>query len=125
MNVKMAVKAVRKTIERQYDGTCTVYKYEDIEDENTHLTSKQKVAVYEEQPCHLSYETLSSTEEGSGAVHVSQTTKLFCAPELIIEPGSCIVVTQAGRTEAYERSGKGAVYETHQEIPLKLAAVYA
>lgn len=125
MNVKMAVKTVRKAVESRYDGRCTIYGYKNVEDKDTHLTSQQKVIFYEEQSCHLSYETVTAAEEGSGAAKISQAAKLFCAPELVIAPGSCIVITQAGHTEMYERSGKGAVYETHQEIPLRLSEKYA
>lgn len=125
MNVKLAVKTVREAIEKHYDGICTVYEYRDVTDKETHLTGTQKVVLYEAQPCHLSYETVTAAEESGGAAQIAQAVKLFCAPELVITPGSCIVVTQAGRTETYKRSGKGPVYETHQEIPLKLAEKYA
>lgn len=55
----------------------------------------------------------------------SQIIKLFMSPEIEIKPGAKITVTQAGVTETYECSGTPAVYETHQEIILKLAGRYA
>ena len=49
-----------------------------------------------------------------------QTTTLFISPDVVIEPGSKIVVTQNGKTVAYKQSGEPALYNTHQEIILEL-----
>lgn len=115
----------RKAIESGYDGICTVYEYQSITDPETHFTSQEEVVQYENKPCHLSFESISSAQDGGGAAVISQAVKLFCAPELDIKPGSVIEVTQAGHTETYKRSGKGAVYASHQEIPLVLDDKYA
>lgn len=125
MNVQAAARAARKAIESCYDGICTIYRYKNVTDAGTCITEQKKEILYEAKPCHLSYETITSAEEGSGAAAISQAVKLFCAPELCIEPGCRIEVVQAGRTEIYERSGKGAVYSTHQEVLLKLSDQYA
>ncbi len=124
MNVQ-AIAAARKAIESCYDGICTIYQYKNDTDENTRITEQKKEILYEAKPCHLSYETITSAEDGNGTAVISQAAKLFCAPEFLIAPGCKIEITQAGRTETYERSGKGAVYSTHQEIPLKLSDKYA
>lgn len=122
---RAAARAARRAIEGMYDGICTIYEYQSVTDRETHLTHKKRVAVYEEKPCHLSYQNISSAQEGSGAAVISQAVTLFCAPELDIRPGSAIEVTQNGRTEMYKRSGKGAVYDGHQEVPLELEDSYA
>jgi hypothetical protein len=56
---------------------------------------------------------------------MSQFTILFIRPDLEINPGSIIEVTQNGRTTKYKRSGKPAVYTYHQEIRLTLYEEYA
>lgn len=122
---QVAARAVRRAIESTYKGNCTVYQYQELTEPETCLTRKKKVVLYERCPCHLSFESANAAQEGGGAALISQSVKLFCAPELNIRPGAIIEVMQNGRTEVYKRSGKGAVYASHQEIPLALADKYA
>lgn len=104
-----------------YTGRCTVYEYQSIEDPATKITaSLQEVPVLSNQPCRLSYKTITGTSQDGGAATVAQEVKLFIAPEIIIRPGSKITVTQNGVTTDYRRSGKPAVYTNHQEIILEL-----
>lgn len=77
------------------------------------VDSKQIIPIVS---CDLKTESVAKT---------SQIIKLFMSPEIEIKPGAKITVTQAGVTETYECSGTPAVYETHQEIILKLAERYA
>lgn len=121
---KTMVKA-RRAIESMYDGACTIYATEHVTDPVTHVTSPERVAQCENKPCHLSFESINSAQDGGGAAIISQAVKLFCAPDLDIKPGSVIEVTQNGRTDKYKRSGKSAVYATHQEISLVLSDKYA
>lgn len=53
-----ARQAHRKAIEQLYEDTCTVYEYKSVKDETTKLTSKKEIAVLENQPCKLSFESL-------------------------------------------------------------------
>lgn len=73
----------------------------------------------EDQPCKLSFETLTSST-GDPVATVSQSVKLFISPDVVIKAGSKIIVTQHGRTTEYSNSGVPAVYPTHQEIMLTL-----
>lgn len=114
------VNPVRKAIESLYRGRCTVYEYQSVKDPVTKITGHQEVAVLTDQPCRLSYKTISSTSPADGAAAVTQEIKLFIAPELNIKPGSKITVTQNGRTADYQSSGQPAVYTNHQEIVLEL-----
>lgn len=75
--------------------------------------------VLEDQPCKLSFETLTSSN-GDPVATVSQSVKLFISPDVVIKAGSKIIVTQHGRTTEYSNSGVPAVYPTHQEIMLTL-----
>lgn len=109
----------RKAIERLYNGTCTVTEHQEYEKDNG-STGFRDVVVLENEPCHLSFSNTSSTKEGEAAATVSQVTELFISPDVEIAPGSKITVTQNGVTTDYTRSGKAAVYSTHQQIVLEL-----
>lgn len=118
--VQAAIKAARKALESTYEGVLTVSEYHKVIDEKTKLTNLSKVVVLKNQPCRLSFESLSSAVQSESAAMVAQTIKLFIPPEITIKPGSKITVTQAGVTTDYTYSGVPAVYQTHQEILLDL-----
>lgn len=116
----------RATIEKLYEDVCTVFILEDYKDPITKITKKQERALFENQPCRLSFKNLSTTVKTEGPAEVVQVTKLFIAPELEIPAGSKIVVTQkSGRATEFSYSGVPAVYPSHQEIILKLFEEYA
>lgn len=118
--IRAAIKAARKAIESTYEGILTVTEHRRVTDENTKLTDYRDVVVLENQSCHLSFETLNSAVQSESAAAVTQTTKLFVSPDVVIKAGSKITVTQAGVTTDYTYSGIPAVYDTHQEIILEL-----
>lgn len=110
----------RKAIESLYDGTCTITEHRKIKKANK-STGFEDVMVLENQPCRLSYKTITNTNSTeSGASTLSQIIKLFLAPEIEVTPGSKVTVTQKGVTTDYKSSGKPAIYSTHQEIVLEL-----
>lgn len=115
-----ARESARKAIESTYEGVCSIVEYGDILDEQTKITSQGEIVVLEGQPCKLSFETISTANQSNTAASVSQRTKLFVSPEIIVDPGSKIVVTQNGVTTEYSASGEPAVYFSHQEIILEL-----
>lgn len=101
-------------------GKCTIYEYQNVTHPNTYQTTQKLVPVLTDEPCRLSYNHEQATNIQSGAAVVSQSITLFIRPDLIIDPGSVIEITQHDRTEKYKRSGKPAVYTNHQEIILQL-----
>lgn len=105
---------------RLWTGRATVYEYQDIVDPKTHQTTQQEVAVLQDEPCRMSYNYEQSTNMANGAAVVSQSIKLFIRPDLTINPGSVIEITQHGVTCKYKGSGQPAVYCNHQEIILEL-----
>lgn len=119
-NIRAAARAARRAIEGTYEGVVTVTEHQKVTDEKTKLINYHDVTVIENQPCHLSFETLKSAVQSESAAAVTQTIKLFVSPDVVIKPGSKITVTQAGITTDYTCSGIPAVYETHQEIILEL-----
>ena len=115
-----AKRQARKAIESMYDGVCTISNYQNIEDPITFVTELNEVEVIKDQPCRLSYSSVPSTTQTDTVNAVSQSIKLFIAPEVNIPAGSKIVVTQNGRTTVYKNSGQPAIYSTHQEVNLEL-----
>lgn len=105
---------------RLWTGRATIYEYEDTTDPITHQTTQREVAVLIDEPCRLSYNYEQSTNIQSGAAVVSQSITLFIRPDLKINPGSVIEITQHGVTEKYKGSGNPAVYCNHQQITLEL-----
>lgn len=111
---------VRRAIESLYKGVCTVYQYESVVDPITKRTSVVEVTSYADQPCRLSYSNKTSAKESDTVSTVTQTIKLFVAPELVIKAGAKITVTQNNVTKTYVAGGQSAVYTNHQEIVLEI-----
>lgn len=116
--------AVRKAIESMYKDTCNVYEQQEITDPVTHVTDFQEIPVYADVKCKLSFSSITATSEGEAST-LTQTVKLFIAPEFDIKPGSKISITHKGKTSDYKRSGLPAVYSNHQEIMLEPFERYA
>lgn len=118
--VEAARNAAKKAIESTYEGICTVIERRNVRDESTKITRKSEVTVIENQPCKLSFEKLNAVGQTDTAAAISQGVKLFISPDVVISPGSKIVVEQNGKMTEYAASGVPAVYATHQEIILEL-----
>ena len=116
---KNQVVAIRKAIESQYIGTCTITEHQKVKKENK-STGFEDVVVLENQPCKLSYEKVTNTNQTETAAGLIQTAKLFISPEIQIKPGSKLTINQNGITTDYKNSGEPAIYQTHQEIVLEL-----
>lgn len=123
--LERARSAARKALESTYEGECTIIEHRDVKDEVTKLSREEKVVVLQGQPCKLSFEKLAAASRTETAAAVSQGVKLFLAPEIGVNSGSRITVTQNGVTNEYCASGELAVYDTHQEIILELAERWA
>ena len=110
-----AMVKTRKALESLYDGRCTVTEHQKVKNPNK-STGFADVVVLQDEPCRLSYNTTTNANQTETATSVTQVTKIFISPEIIIKPGSKLTVTQNGVTTDYELSGKPAIYSTHQEI---------
>ena len=111
---------IRKAIERLYVGRCHITNHQKMVDPVTKITSFQNVVLCENEPCRLSFSSVKSSNETDEVTEVAQVVKLFLRPELIVQAGSKITVTQNGRTTEYIASGQSAVHTNHQEIVLEL-----
>lgn len=117
--IEAARKAARKAQEQLYDGVCTVTEYRKVKDEKTKLSGMKDVVVLEGQPCRISFSKVSPVVQSESAANAVQTIKLFISPDVTINPGAKITVTQNGVTTVFQSSGVPAVYATHQEIMLE------
>lgn len=114
---KAALVSVRKALERGYTGTFTVTEQKKVVRAD-HSTGFAEVQTVTDNPCRLSFTTSPAAGDGDTAT-LTQSVKLFCAPEIIVPEGSRITVTQNGVTEEYARSGMVAMYDTHAEYALE------
>lgn len=114
-------KSYAAAIKSLWRGKCTVtVRNNDTTDENTGRVVVGEVDTYTDEPCRISFDTVNATQPENNAANIVQSITLFIDRAVVIPEGSKITVTQNGATAAYEKSGKPAVYSTHQEIPLEI-----
>lgn len=107
-------------LKKLWRDRCTIFVRQKVKDPTTKLTNFIEVPVINEEPCKLSIESVSAASGGHVAT-VSQSVKLFLAPELEIPAGSKIVVTRQApvpREFTYAQSGTPGLFTNHQEIAL-------
>lgn len=115
---------VRKAIESRYESTCSVYVFEDVFDEDTKQTKRERVLKIENQPCRLSYQTqafasLVSTQT-DGVPSSYQSTKIFMSPDVDIPENSEIEVNWKGRQLRFKRSSVPVIHTNHQEVMVEV-----
>lgn len=114
-------KSYAAAIKSLWRGKCTVtVRNNDTTDENTGRVVVGVVDTYTDEPCRISFDTVNATQPENNAANIVQSITLFIDRAVVIPEGSKITVTQNGATAVYEKSGKPAVYSTHQEIPLEI-----
>lgn len=114
-------KSYAAAIKSLWRGKCTVtVRNNDTTDENTGRVVVGEVDTYTDEPCRISFDTVNATQLENNAANIVQSITLFIDRAVAIPEGSKITVTQNGATAVYEKSGKPAVYSTHQEIPLEI-----
>lgn len=114
-------KSYAAAIKSLWRGKCTVtVRNNDTTDENTGRVVVGEVDTYTDEPCRISFDTVNATQTENNAANIIQSITLFIDREVVIPEGSKVTVTQNGATAVYEKSGKPAVYSTHQEIPLEI-----
>lgn len=111
-------------LERLWKDKCTIYKKDKVKNEQTKLTEFLEIAIFEDIPCKLSFESLSTSGKDNIAT-ISQQIKLFLNSDIIIPSGCKIVVKRQDREFIYSQSGEAGVFANHQEIPLCLWKGYA
>lgn len=112
------VKSYQDALRKLWCGLCDVFIRETVRNTSNGRDEPTEVQKLRNEPCRLSFSSISSTTEKDDAALIQQTVKLFIAREVEIPPGAKIVVTQNGVTRTFVRSGEPAFYSTHQEIML-------
>lgn len=123
----MVNKAVRIALERLWKDRCSIFIREEVTDPVTHLTDSEEKPLLQDQPCKLSFETLTSTN-GDEVATAQQVVKLFLSPDVKVPAGCKIVVTRFNNLErkfTYSKSGEAGVFTNHQEIQLEPWKGYA
>ena len=116
------VSAHRRALERMWRDRCSIYVQVEYTDPDTNLTDFQETPLFEDQPCKLSFEQLTVTDENHVAA-VAQGVTLFLTSDVAIPAGSKIVVRRFNQLErefTFSQSGEAAPFTNHQEIPLAL-----
>ncbi|WP_282804575.1 hypothetical protein [Clostridium tetani] len=118
-SIEKARKQARKTIEGLYDYTCNITgEKEKVKDPVTKETKLVPKIKYKNQPCKVSKQSLSKNNQTDTVNKIIYELKLFIAPELEINQGDTIEVTNRfGNKEVY-KAGEGFKYNTHQEVIL-------
>ena len=101
-----------------WHDTCTVIVRESKTDDSSKLTKSVETPLFKDLPCKISFNSLPSAAGGSVAT-AEQQTKLFLPSNIVVPPGSKIVVSHSGRTLEYAQSGDAGVFSCHQEITLE------
>lgn len=118
---KAQVVSARRAIESLYTDTCKIITECDVLDESGIMKTTRVVS--QSYPCRLSYKEIpNATSEGIPIM--SQSVKIFLAPEIKISSGSEIHVIRQDRNLEFVLAGVAAIYETHQEISLTLKKVH-
>lgn len=114
-----AFKQARKAVESLYDCTCNIRggkeKIKDPITKETKLVSKIK---YENKSCRISKQSLSKNNQTDIVNQIVYELKLFISPELDINQGDTIEVTNRFGDKEIYKAGEGFPYNTHQEIIL-------
>ena len=116
----MVEQGYTRAIKSLWAGLCTVTVRQSMTDEHTGRAVASEVDTYTDEPCRISFDTVTTPELTDNAARTGQRITLFIDPTVSIPPGSKITVTQNGVTGVYEQSGVPAVYTSHKEIPLEL-----
>lgn len=117
----------RKALEQLWRDRCAIYVQAESTDSITHLTDFDEKPLIQNQPCKLSFETLTSTS-GDELPIVAQSVKLFLSSDVVLPAGCKIVVTRRNKPDApltFAKSGEAGVFTDHQEIILTLQKGYA
>lgn len=121
--VDTARKRSRMAQESLYDATCSIFGQIDYTKPNG-ATAQKEGCYITDHACKVGKKTLIASNQTDAENTIVYTPQLFISPELDIRPGSKVIVTQikAGKTimTKYEQTGVPAVYDTHQEIIMKL-----
>lgn len=112
-------------LELTYNDRCSVYRpytKKEPTGETKALKGLDGMLVYEDKPCSLAKHAGGKLSKIQPAAEAPTEYCLFVRPEVDILPGDFLVVTQLGKTEAYE-AGKADRHSSHNNIPVTASKV--
>lgn len=112
-----AIRKLKRSIDKLYDSTCTISRYEKYKDPVTKETKTGPNIKYKDIPCRISKQSLSKNNQNDIFNKVIYEIKLFIAPDIDIKQGDEIEVTKFGLIVRYT-AGEPFLYSTHQEVIL-------
>lgn len=107
----------REFIEKMYQGKCTIIEYKKVK--NGSITQNIKKIVAKDIPCNLGKSSNSPSVQTDSVSKIDYNTTLFINPEIRINAGSTLIISQYGVNRVYQQAGEPFVYPTHQEVSLK------
>ena len=116
----VGMKGYARAVKSLWNGRCTVTAQKNMTDRSTGRTAVEEINILTNEPCRISFDTVTPTATTDNASRIEQRITLYIDPAVAIPQVSKIIVTQNGVTGVYERSGLPAVYTEHQEVPLEL-----
>lgn len=111
--------AIKKAKESMYTGLCTIINYVKTINSNKSTSIREQIS-YKDVPCRLSISSAPQTNQTESYNAITKTIKLFLSPDVIVNPGDKIIVTQNNVTDTYKNTSKPSIYTTHQEITLEI-----
>ena len=125
MNQSMEIfQKVKEVLTSFYDAVCQIQQCSTVSGKDVADRLNWRMA-WENVPCHLDFDVIHPVVEGQQGALVHLDGILFVDSDIKIFPGSRILVYQDNQTWVFESSGEPAVYQTHQEVPLRLAEMWA
>lgn len=112
---------MRAELEAMYCDRMTVYEKTEITDPKTHVTYFEDLITMEDIPCRVSEQNIgsaSTNEPAKSGKHI----KVILAPEIVIPPGSSILVFHHGHTGRFRQSGEPYFKSDSQTIELEFEA---
>lgn len=110
----------KKAINILWVDRCEICVLKNEKDSRTGKTRQKWVSVFSDLPCRLSFKSVVVPNETDSAARTAQETKLFISKDVLVPPGSKIIVTHEGVKREYAQSGVSAAYSFHQEIPIEI-----
>lgn len=111
---------VETALKKLWKDTCTVYVQEKTINQDTKRTEFVESVLVEDEPCKLSFSNGLAVSTENNAPAISQSVTLFISNEIVIPPGSKIVIKRGQKEFTYCKSGQASIYTHHQEIKLEL-----
>jgi hypothetical protein len=102
-------------LQRLWKDRMDIYRWVDVVEDG--FTKQKKELLYEGVKCHYSKGQLVDTGDGVPALINSHA--LFCGPDVDLQEGDEVVVTQRNGKQVTLAVGEGFPYSTHQEFSVK------